>query len=108
MAGMANETLSIQRAEQVDHQLVRGIGIPSLTANIVSSTIGAGIFIIPATVAAGLGPAAPLAFVCCAIAMILFVTYFAIVRSRVSLTGGLYAHVVVDFGKYIGFLAGIL
>ncbi len=105
---MADETLSIQRAEQVDHQLVRGIGIPALTANIVSSTIGAGIFVIPATVAAGLGPAAPLAFVCCAIAMVLFVTCFAIAGSRVSLTGGLYAYVEVAFGKYVGFLAGML
>ena len=60
--------MSIQRAENVDHQLVRGIGIPALTANIISSTIGAGIFVIPATIATGLGPAAPLAFVCCAIA----------------------------------------
>ena len=59
---MADETPSIQRAEQVDHQLVRGIGVPALTANIVSSTIGAGIFVIPATVAAKTGPAAPLAF----------------------------------------------
>ncbi len=105
---MADETLSIKRAEQVDHQLVRGIGIPALTANIVSSTIGAGIFVIPATVAAGLGPAAPLAFICCAIAMVLFVTCFAIAGSRVSLTGGLYAYVEVAFGKYVGFLAGIL
>src|SRR5213082_906980 len=101
-------TLSIKQAEQVDHQLVRGIGIPALTANIVSSTIGAGIFVIPATVAAGLGPAAPLAFICCAIAMVLFVTCFAIAGSRVSLTGGLYAYVEVAFGKYVGFLAGIL
>src|SRR5438093_7985623 len=84
---MADETVSIQQAEQVDDQLVRGIGIPALTANIVSSTIGAGIFVIPATVAAGLGPAAPLAFICCAIAMVLFVTCFAIAGSRVSLTG---------------------
>src|SRR5213082_2569191 len=106
--GMADETVSIQQAEQVDHQLVRGIGIPALTANIVSSTIGAGIFVIPATVAAGLGPAAPLAFICCAIAMVLFVTCFAIAGSRVSLTGGLYAYVEVAFGKYVGFLAGIL
>ncbi|OLD87408.1 MAG: hypothetical protein AUG81_09155 [Verrucomicrobia bacterium 13_1_20CM_4_54_11] len=105
---MADKTPSIQRAEQVDHQLVRGIGIPALTANIVSSTIGAGIFVIPATVAAGLGPAAPLAFICCAIAMVLFVTCFAIAGSRVSLTGGLYAYVEVAFGKYVGFLAGIL
>src|SRR5678809_1043632 len=89
---MGNEsTGSLEQAERVDHQLVRGIGIPALTANIVSSTIGAGIFVIPATVAKGLGSAAPLAFVCCAIAMVLFVTCFAIAGSRVSLTGGLYA-----------------
>src|SRR5881398_3635711 len=105
---MADETVSIQQAEQVDDQLVRGIGLPSLTANIVSSTIGAGIFVIPATVAKGLGSAAPLAFLCCAIAMVLFVTCFAIAGSRVSLTGGLYAYVEVAFGKYLGFLAGML
>ena len=106
---MAGEsTAEIQQAERVDHQLVRGIGVPALTANIVSSTIGAGIFVIPATVAKGLGSAAPLAFVCCAIAMVLFVTCFAIAGSRVSLTGGLYAYVEVAFGRYVGFLAGML
>src|SRR5213596_1495776 len=103
-----DETVSIQQAEQVDDQLVRGIGIPALTANIVSSTIGAGIFVIPATVAKGLGSSAPLAFVCCAVAMVLFVTCFAIAGSRVSLTGGLYAYVEVAFGRYVGFLAGML
>lgn len=106
---MAQETIAeIRQAESVDHQLVRGIGIPALTANIISSTIGAGIFVIPATVAAGLGTAAPLAFVCCAIAQTIFVTCFAIAGSRVSLTGGLYAYVEVAFGKYVGFLAGML
>src|SRR2546427_5533180 len=106
---MGNEsTSSREQAERVDHQLVRGIGIPALTANIVSSTIGAGIFVIPATVAKGLGSAAPLAIVCCAVAMVLFVTCFAIAGSRVSLTGGLYAYVEVAFGRYVGFLAGML
>src|ERR1041384_4132735 len=105
---MAEETIALERAERADEKLVRGIGIPALTANIVSSTIGAGIFVIPATVARGLGSAAPLAFVCCAIAMILFVTCFGIAGSRVSLTGGLYAYVEVAFGRYVGFLAGIL
>src|SRR2546430_1281507 len=98
----------IHQEEHIDHQLVRGIGIPALTANIVSSTIGAGIFVIPAAVAKGLGSAAPLAFICCAIAMVLFVTCFAIAGSRVSLTGGLYAYVEVAFGRYVGFLAGML
>src|ERR1700730_1491941 len=105
---MAEETVSIQRAERVDHQLVRGIGISALTANIISSTIGAGIFVLPALMSKNLGPAAPLAFVCCAIAMVLFVTCFAIAGSRVSLTGGLYAYVEVAFGRYVGFLAGVL
>src|SRR5438045_5758565 len=104
----AEETMSIQRAETVDHQLVRGIGIPALTANIVSSTIGACILVSPAAVARGLGPAEPLAFIGCAVAMVLFVTCFAIAGSRVSLTGGLYAYVEVAFGRYVGFLAGML
>ena len=100
--------IEIQQAERVDHQLVRAIGVPGLTANIVNSTIGAGIFVVPAVVAKGLGAAAPLAFICCAIAMVLFVTCFAIAGSRVSLTGGLYAYVEVAFGRYVGFLAGVL
>jgi amino acid transporter len=40
--------------------------------------------------------------------MLLFVTCFAIAGSRVSLTGGLYAYVEVAFGRYVGFLAGML
>jgi APA family basic amino acid/polyamine antiporter len=108
MPRMPDETILIQQAEKVDHQLVRGIGLPALTANIVNSTIGAGIFVLPAAMVSVLGPAAPLAFVCCAVAMTLFVTCFAIAGSRVSLTGGLYAYVEVAFGRYVGFLAGML
>src|SRR2546428_4744020 len=104
----AEEPISIQQAERVDHQLIRAIGVPGLTANIVNSTIGAGIFVLPALVAKGLGSAAPVAFICCAVAMVLFVTCFAIAGSRVSLTGGLYAYVEVAFGRYVGFLAGML
>src|SRR5437764_7036510 len=88
--------------------LIRAIGVPGLAANIVNSTIGAGIFVLPAAMALSLGPAAPLAFIACAIAMVLFVTCFAIAGSRVSLTGGLYAYVEVAFGRYVGFLAGVL
>ena len=105
---MADEKLSIQQAETVDHQLIRAIGVPGLTANIINATIGAGIFVLPALVAKNLGSAAPLAFIACALAMILFVTCFAMAGSRVSLTGGLYAYVEVAFGRYVGFLAGIL
>src|SRR5438445_13835787 len=88
--------------------LILAIGVPGLAANIVNSTVGAGIFALPALVAAQLGAASPLAYVICAIAMCLFVTSFAMAGSRVSLTGGLYAYVETAFGSYVGFLAGIL
>ena len=92
----------------VEAKLIRALGVPSLTANIVTTTIGAGIFVLPALVAMKLGAASPLAFVVCAVAMAFIVTSFAMAGSRVSLTGGLYAYVEVAFGRYIGFLAGIL
>jgi APA family basic amino acid/polyamine antiporter len=88
--------------------LIRAIGVPGLTANIVNSTVGAGIFALPALVAAQLGAASPVAYIICALAMCLFVTSFAMAGSRVSLTGGLYAYVETAFGRYVGFLAGVL
>lgn len=91
-----------------DSQLIRALGVPSLAANIVNSTVGAGIFALPALVAAQLGAGAPLAFLLCAAAMVVFVTSFALAGSRVSLTGGLYAYVETAFGRYVGFLAGVL
>ena len=100
--------MSPESSPPKEHGLIRALGVPALTANIVNTTIGAGIFVLPALVANGLGAASPLAYVVCAIAMGLFVTSFAMAGSRVSLTGGLYAYVEVAFGRYVGFLAGIL
>jgi basic amino acid/polyamine antiporter, APA family len=91
-----------------DDGLVRAIGLRRLTAAIVNVTVGAGIFVLPAIVAAGLGAAAPLAYIVCALLMALIVMCFASAGSRVSLTGGLYAYVTVAFGPYVGFLAGVL
>ena len=88
--------------------LVRAIGVRGLTASIVNTTIGAGIFLVPALVARDLGSAAPLAYLACAVAMTFVVTSFAMAGSRVSLTGGVYAYVEVAFGPFIGFLAGFL
>src|SRR5258705_420918 len=91
-----------------ERALVRALGVRSLTASIVNMTIGAGIFVLPAAVAAGLGPAAPIAYVVCGALMALIVACFAAAASRVSLTGGLYAYVGVAFGPFVGFLAGVL
>jgi len=88
--------------------LVRAIGPRQLTASIINVTIGAGIFVLPAAAASGLGAAAPLAYVVCALLMALIVCCFAAAGSRVSLTGGVYAYVEVAFGTFVGFLAGVL
>lgn len=87
---------------------MRAIGARQLTASIINVTIGAGIFVLPAVAAAGLGAAAPLAYIVCAVLMALIVCCFAAAGSRVSLTGGVYAYVDVAFGPFIGFLAGVL
>jgi APA family basic amino acid/polyamine antiporter len=95
-------------ARAADAGLVRAIGARQLTASIINSTIGAGIFVLPAVAAAGLGAAAPIAYIVCAALMALIVCCIAAAGSRVSLTGGIYAYVEVAFGPYVGFLAGVL
>lgn len=99
---MTNPTSSTERS------LVRAIGTWGLAAGIINITVGGGIFRLPADVAAALGPAAPLAYIVCAIAIGLIVLCFAEAGSRVSLTGGPYAYVELAFGPYIGFLTGVL
>ena len=88
--------------------LVRALGVRGLAANIVNITIGGGIFALPALVAAALGPAAPLAYLACVVAMGLIVLCFAEAGSRVALTGGPYAYVEVALGPFVGFLCGVL
>ena len=63
---------------------------------------------LPAVVATQLGTAAPIAFLVCAVFMVIFVTSFALAGSRVSLTGGMYAYVETAFGRFGGFIAGVL
>ncbi len=70
----------------------------------INYMIGAGIFVLPAVVAARVGGAAPVIYVICAIAMGLIVLCFADAGSRVSLTGGTYAYAEVAFGPFVGFI----
>jgi basic amino acid/polyamine antiporter, APA family len=88
--------------------LVRAIGTLGLAAGIINITIGGGIFRLPAIVASALGPAAPTAYIVCAVAMGLIVICIADAGSRVSLTGGPYVYVGTAFGSYVGFLSGVL
>jgi amino acid transporter len=91
-----------------EERLIRAIGVRRLAASIVNATIGAGIFALPALVAADLGAAAPAAYIVCGLAMALIVTCMASAGSRVSLTGGPYAYTHVAFGPFAGYLCGVL
>jgi APA family basic amino acid/polyamine antiporter len=91
-----------------DRSLVRAIGMWSLAAGVINITVGGGIFRLPADVAGALGPAAPIAYIVCAVAMGLIVLCFAEAGSRVAMTGGPYAYVELAFGPYVGFLTGVL
>jgi amino acid transporter len=88
--------------------LVRAIGVRSLAANGINLTLGAGIFALPAVVAAQLGAAAIAAYLVCALAMCLVVLCFAEAGSRISRSGGAYAYVEAAFGPYAGFLVAVL
>jgi APA family basic amino acid/polyamine antiporter len=88
--------------------LIRAVGSWALAASIFNVTVGGGIFLLPALASRLLGPAAPIAYLVCAIAVGLIVLCFAEAGSRISRTGGPYAYVEVVFGPLAGFLAGIL
>lgn len=91
-----------------DSLLVRGLGVRQLTATIFNHTVGSGIFVLPAFAVAQLGTAAPLAYLACALVMLLVVLVFAEAGSRVTATGGPYAYVEIGLGPFFGFAAGIL
>src|SRR5258705_11208873 len=88
--------------------LRRVIGVRGLAAAIFNIAIGAAIFVLPAHMAAGLGAAAPLAYVVCAVATALVVLCIAEAGSRVPQSGGPYAYVGTALGPYAGFLCGVL
>ena len=91
-----------------ERALVRAIGVVGLAAAIFNTTVGGGIFRLPAAVSGMIGAAAPIVYVICAVTMGLIVLCFAEAGSRVSRTGGPYSYVAVVFGPYTGFMAGVL
>lgn len=88
--------------------LTRTIGVWGLSANMVNIIVGAGIFVLPAIVAAGLGSASITAYLFCGILIALVMLCFAEAGSEVTDSGGPYTYIESAFGSYIGFLTAIL
>ena len=88
--------------------LVRGIGRGSMVALFINAVVGAGIFGLPSRVHEILGPWALLAYVGCALLVLLVVLCFAEVGSRFESTGGPYLYAYAVFGPVAGFQVGWL
>jgi len=88
--------------------LKREIGVVGLSANVINCIVGGGIFVLPAIVAAGLGPASILAYLLCGVLIILIMLCFAEIGSSITVSGGAYAYVEEAFGPFAGFLVNTL
>lgn len=88
--------------------LKRQIGPKALAINSINLTIGAGIFVLPAAVAAKLGPASFMAYLVCGILISLVMLCFAEMGSRITSSGGAYAYIEASFGPLAGFLTNTL
>ncbi len=88
--------------------LKREIGVWGLSSNLINTMIGAGIFVLPAMVASGLGTASILAYLFCGILISLVMLCFAEVGSIITSDGGVYAYIDKALGDYFGFNAAFL
>ncbi|MBS0416853.1 MAG: amino acid permease [Proteobacteria bacterium] len=105
---MQKDTPRLTNQTNRDVGLVRVVGTWALAANIVSMVIGAGIFAVPAALAASVGPAAPLAFLACGLGVGAVAVCFAEGGSRVPTSGGVYASIEAAFGPLAGYVTGTL
>ncbi|MFW2347234.1 MAG: APC family permease [Wenyingzhuangia sp.] len=86
----------------------RKIGYLGLSANIINTIVGAGIFTLPALIAFGLGAASIFAYLFCGVLITLVMLCFAEVGSKITDSGGVYAYIHNSFGPYLGFLTAVL
>jgi basic amino acid/polyamine antiporter, APA family len=91
-----------------EQELVRAIGPFALATNVVNVTIGAGIFVLPATVAGILGPAALIAYLVCGALIMLVLTCYVELGTRITRSGGTVVYIEEAFGPLAGFLAWAL
>jgi APA family basic amino acid/polyamine antiporter len=95
-------------ALQGEAALLRAIGTLALTAAVINSIVGGGIFRMPSALATQMGAAAPLALVAGALAIVPIALCFAAVGSRVQVTGGPYSYLTATYGSFAGFIGGAL
>src|SRR6202158_3862525 len=95
-------------AQASSEGLIRGIRRWDLVAIAINGIIGAGIFGLPSRVFSLIGPYSLIAFVACALVVMLIILCFAEVGSRFDETGGPYLYARKAFGATVAFEVGWL
>lgn len=90
--------------EKTGEGLKRVVAVPGLALSIVNGVVGAGIFVLPATVGIALGAFGIFSYVFCGIMLAAIMFCYAEAGSRVTGSGGSYAYVEAAFGKFAGFI----
>ncbi len=85
--------------------LKREISIFGLASSVLNNVVGAGIFVLPALIAAILSSSSVLAYIMCGILILFIMLCFAEIGSKVTSSGGAYAYIQAAFGPYAGFLS---
>src|SRR5256885_15012560 len=96
---MENDPAVMIETRPSSEGLVRGIRRWDLVAITINGIIGAGIFGLPSKVYALIGSYSLIAFVVCALVVMLIILCFAEVASRVEQTGGPYLYAQEAFGS---------
>lgn len=107
MSGSAASDADV-RESQRDAGLIRTLGPWTVAAGAISMIVGAGIFAVPAALAASVGPYAPLAFLTCGFAVGAVAICFAEGCSRLPTSGGIYGLVEATCGPLAAFIVGSL
>jgi amino acid transporter len=95
-------------ADQGSPGLIRAMDRWTLTALVINSIIGSGIFGLPSTVAGYLGRQSPIAYLIAAAGMGVIIACFAEVASRFREAGGPYLYAREAFGRFVGVEVGYL
>jgi len=85
--------------------LKREISIFGLASSVLNNIVGAGIFVLPALIAAILASASVLAYIMCGFLIFIIMLCFAEIGSKVTSSGGSYAYIQAAFGPFAGFLS---
>src|SRR5262245_45476787 len=107
-SALATSAKAVSQANTGNGTLLRKVRRWDLVALLLNSVIGSGIFGLPGRAYALANVYSLLAYLICAVIVLLVVLCFAEVSSRFKETGGLYAYARATFGSFVGFEIGWL